>query len=377
MSSLTAYEMALNSAVTLMIFIGVIMIFGPVPYVKERSRYVVSRKCMGIAILILALNYGVHLFINPRFSGHEKWAIAMDLSTFVLVVPFFYSALMELMAKDFNFKFNRKKATYSALVIGYGPVLSLMMTYFPEKQNSILIVGASIYCVYASAMGLKLFERYRRLLRLIDETQSEDMEPYVRWMSFITFYIIIYGPLCGACAFLSNNFTYLWVLSSIPMYIYIFFSYKNYLLFDDRVAEVELETDDIIVDEPSDTAIVSEYYREKDLFMTRQIEVWIKNLGYTKQGITLTSLASTLCTNRTYLGGYMKRTQNKPFREWINDMRIDYAKKLMSSNPFITIAEVAEMCGYSTSSHFTTTFTRYAGLPPSKWIRTKEGTHKQ
>ena len=72
MSSLTAYEMALNSAVTLMIFIGVIMIFGPVPYVIERRRYVVSRKCMGIAILILALNYGVHLFINPRFNGHEN-----------------------------------------------------------------------------------------------------------------------------------------------------------------------------------------------------------------------------------------------------------------------------------------------------------------
>jgi AraC-like DNA-binding protein len=44
------------------------------------------------------------------------------------------------------------------------------------------------------------------------------------------------------------------------------------------------------------------------------------------------------------------------------------AKKLLRQNQR-AVAEVAESVGYSSASTFTVAFTRYVGLPPTRYVR--------
>ena len=63
------------------------------------------------------------------------------------------------------------------------------------------------------------------------------------------------------------------------------------------------------------------------------IAQWVAEKGFTKQGITLDQLTALLFTNRSYLSEYINTQINKSFREWINELRIAEAQKLMLKNP--------------------------------------------
>ena len=97
------------------------------------------------------------------------------------------------------------------------------------------------------------------------------------------------------------------------------------------------------------------------------IELWVLKEGYTKQGITVTSFADELNTNRTYISNYINNKYKCNFRDWINSLRIENAKILMTENKDIIIEDVAESVGYISRSHFVKVFADNVGQTPSEW----------
>ena len=102
--------------------------------------------------------------------------------------------------------------------------------------------GLACLALWLLAYGLRLARRlirtYRRAVRLCDDTHSEHIAAYIRWMSVFTWWAVIYGVSCGLLTFLPDRYVFLWVLSSIPFYIYLYWSYMNYLLFYEQVESV-------------------------------------------------------------------------------------------------------------------------------------------
>lgn len=369
--NLSLYEISLISAVTLMTFISSIMFFGPIPYKQERENYIHSRHCMGVAISMLALCYFMHLLFNLRSKGLQYPAILLNLSVYTVVVPFIYTALRLLMDRAYFSVFRKNLAGQASFTLVFTLALSAC-SHFLMRENMLhmLTVYTALYCIYSSVAGIMLYKRYRQLLKQAGDNLSEDIAQYVRWMSFIMYALMLWGPVCSISAFLPFNYLFIPVFLSIFLYAYVFFSYKNYLLFSDMVIGITHEpSSSEEVNDIHDEHSLSDYYQMRDKHTDMLIKKWIDERGYTEQGITLEYMAALLNTNRTYLSGYLHRSQTKSFREWINDLRIDYAKQIMISSPLITMAEVAERCGYATLSHFTTTFSRNVGISPSKWLK--------
>lgn len=65
----------------------------------------------------------------------------------------------------------------------------------------------------------------------MDDTYSDHIATYVRWMSVLTYWMLIFGIGCSVLTFLPDNLVFVWVLSSVPFYIYLYVSYQNYMLF--------------------------------------------------------------------------------------------------------------------------------------------------
>lgn len=53
-----------------------------------------------------------------------------------------------------------------------------------------------------------------------------------------TYWAVIFGVGCGLLTFLPDKYVYIWILSSVPFYIYLYCSYMNYLLFYEQVEQV-------------------------------------------------------------------------------------------------------------------------------------------
>lgn len=352
-----------------MSFISIYMLTGPLPAENVGSRYRRSRRMIGFATLILVINYCVHLFVNPRFTGYKDWAIYMNLCTYFIELPLFFSALMTFMDPSYYDRFKTVWKRHFITCTSYVLLSLPAMFIFPEKRMAVLIVLVCLFWCYAIPIGYRLYKCYRKMALLIRDTQSDDIEAKVKWMSVAAFCGILYGVSCGYLTFLPNNIIYIWVLISIPYYVFLFVSYEGYLIFENRVQKV-LNTEEEIEysDTPSDEEVLSNYYKEKDNQTSVLIEKWIESYGFTEKGLTIDVLASYLFTNRTYLSGYLHRTiPGKHFREWINELRLEYAKEMMMSDKLMPLIEIADRAGYSSLSHFTTTFSRSVGYSPAKW----------
>ena len=193
----------------------------------------------------------------------------------------------------------------------------------------------------------------------MDNTHSDNISTYVRWMSVLTYWMLIFGIGCSALTFLPDNLVFLWVLSSIPFYIYLYVSYQNYLLFYETVEEA--------IENDQDAGVSAGETIPCNPEIKRLVQEWVNENGYLKPGLTISDLSKTLYTNRTYLSSFINQTYKETFREWICGLRIDYAKRGLLEHPDETIAEISRKSGFLSVSNFNASFKEREGMPPAKW----------
>jgi AraC-like DNA-binding protein len=92
------------------------------------------------------------------------------------------------------------------------------------------------------------------------------------------------------------------------------------------------------------------------------------NKNYTRH-ISLEEIASFAAMNASAFCRYFKSKTGKSFKNYILDMRIGYACKLLLMED-ISISQLSSQCGFETISHFNKTFKKNTGYVPSHYRKT-------
>ena len=364
------YEYSLWTALPLMIFFGAYFLLARTPDKAIFDNYLRSRRIMGCALLLLSANYAVHLFTEIRLRDIDA-AILMNLSTYFLCYWLFSSALTTLL--DRFYVTRRRMATHLAQWLLFTLAAGIILKWLPEgttQKIGLLAMAAWLVC-YGLTLARRLIKAYRRAVRLFDDTLSDDIAAYIRWLSIFTYWAVIFGVGCGLLTFLPDRYIFLWVLSSIPFYVYLFCSYMNYLLFYEQVEralEADTLTEPAATDDTPEPAAAMPTSIRADI--AARLEEWIAADKYTRPGLTITDVANDLLTNRTYLSSYINTTYDTTFREWITRLRIEYAKRLLLGSPELTVQDVSERSGFQSTSHFIRIFKERTACPPAKWRKT-------
>ena len=361
------YEYSLWTALPLMVFFGAYFLLARTPDKAIFDNYLRSRRIMGCALLLLSANYAVHLFTEIRLRDIDA-AILMNLSTYFLCYWLFSSALTTLL--DRFYVTRRRMATHLAQWLLFTLAAGIILKWLPEgttQKIGLLAMAAWLVC-YGLTLARRLIKAYRRAVRLFDDTLSDDIAAYIRWLSIFTYWAVIFGVGCGLLTFLPDRYIFLWVFSSIPFYVYLFCSYMNYLLFYEQVEralEADTLTEPVATDDTPEPAAAMSTSIRADI--AARLEEWIAADKYTRPGLTITDVANDLLTNRTYLSGYINTTYDTTFREWITRLRIEYAKRLLLGSPELTVQDVSERSGFQSTSHFIRIFKERTACPPAKW----------
>ena len=359
------YDHSLGAALVLMLFFAFYFLLAKTPDKRIFANYLRSRRLMAGALLTLSANYAVHLLVSPRFLWHEA-AVMMNLSTYYLTYWFFSCAFLSLLNPHY---FTVKRfLRHIGSWVAYNLLSMALLLCLPRVglQHVAMLLMALWLIVYGVYLSYQIIQAYHQAVRLFDDTHSDDIAAYVRWMSIITWWALIFGVGCGLLTFLPDSYVFLWILSSIPFYIYLFCSYLNYLLFYEKVEHIlekEITTEPDSELDDSETEEPPAYHAE----IKEKLEKWMATEGYRQQGLTIEEMAASLATNRTYLSSYIKTVYHMTFREWIVDLRISYAKQQLVKHPELTVAAISEASGFLSLSHFTKIFTKKAGCQPSKW----------
>ena len=365
------YSFSLCTALPLMLFFGFYFLFAKTPEKKIFKNYLRSRQIMGIAMLLLSANYSVHFFFGIRFKNADS-AILMNMSTYFLCYSLFSSALIMLLDRFYITK--RRVWTHIILWIIFSTLSGVVLFLLPSgiMQKFSLFALAAWLVVFGVVLARRVIIAYRRAIRIFNETQADDIGAYIEWLSIFTYWALIFGVGCGLLTFLPDEYVFIWILSSIPFYSYLFYSYQNYLLFYEQVEnafEQDIQSEEeLLTNSETEHEIVSEKEVPKSYteFIER-VDNWIKTDGYVQQGLTIKELSEILYTNRTYLSAYIKNTYKMTFREWITSLRLEYAKNILKEHPEINIQKLAESSGFLSQSNFIKLFSEKEGCTPAKW----------
>ena len=142
--------------------------------------------------------------------------------------------------------------------------------------------------------------------------------------------------------------------------------------------EVELsiseETETIQADPPEKhiaagaPQLFSDEYIEK---ISDVLEKIIKQGLFLKPDFLMLSITETEGLPVHHLSYYFNSILKTSFTEWRNNLRIQYAKKLMEqgSNTSFTLSGIADKCGYNTPSTFIRAFKQYTGKTPREYMK--------
>lgn len=364
------YSFSLCTALPLMLFFGFYFLFAKTPEKKIFTNYLRSRQMMGIAMLLLSANYSVHFFFGIRFKNVNS-SILMNMSTYFLCYSLFSSALIMLLDRFYITK--RRVWIHIILWIIFSTFSGVVLFLLPSGiMQKISLFALAVWLIaFGVVLARRVIVAYRRAIRIFNETQADDIGAYIEWLSIFTYWAVIFGVGCGLLTFLPDRYVYIWVLSSIPFYCYLFHCYQNYLLFYEQVEnafEQNIQSEEeLLTNSGIEPEMVSEEVPESYTEFIEKVDNWIKTDGYVQQGLTIKELSKILYTNRTYLSAYIKTTYKMTFREWITSLRLEYAKNILKEHPEINIQKLAESSGFLSQSNFIKLFSEKEGCTPAKW----------
>jgi AraC family L-rhamnose operon regulatory protein RhaS len=82
---------------------------------------------------------------------------------------------------------------------------------------------------------------------------------------------------------------------------------------------------------------------------------------------TIEKMAKSAGVGLTRFTHHCKQLTNLTPMRYLTNRRLESSKKILTENPNLTIAEVAYMCGFTTSQYFSTVFKKYEKYSPNEY----------
>lgn len=226
------------------------------------------------------------------------------------------------------------------------PGLALLVTYICTGENGVIYAGYALtVCAIILLLAYHIAD-YRAYIQALKTEYSDLSGRDVRWCWYL------YG------AFALQAFLYLVMEAyySVALeYVYMAISMLNAAILTLCVLRIP-PLDEAVCEE---NAVEEEWEDMERVLSDEQITIIRQKLHtlceqpqlYLRQGLTREALCREIGVNRTYLAMYLRR-EGQTYFQYINSLRIRYAKQLLKQNPSMTLAEVASQSGFRSMPTF-------------------------
>lgn len=338
---------------------------------REAMRnYRIAKRLLAIAFFIVAIGNLVELF------GHTNKPIDMTSQGFFLsqiitlsisvTQAFIFTLVCVMLLDPKNIQSKQLKRQIIAIVLYVAvAVVSYILLPISAAKISIFLLSI-IYCIVLVYFTVFFIHRYRSFRRAMDNFYSDDIATRMRWIAVVFYAALVIG-IFSLVIIQHSNFEMSVVFNFTLLCFYTFFGVKL-LNYPWQFEIIETPMAEEISDEIPNTKIEAiNNKKTPHINVNTSIELWIAKKHFLKSSITIDDLAKFLGTNRTYLSSYLNSEKNTTFRQWINLLRIEEAKRIISDNPKITMTELATRLGYADTSTFFRQFKAKEGVQPSVW----------
>lgn len=300
---------------------------------------------LGLLLLSLSVRIGKSVFYNFNHQLSKTY-LQIGLSACFLIGPLLYFYVRSIL-QNLNYSF----AKYSlALII---ITISVFGFLFPYKENPVIWSGIIYYFIniqWFIFIVLSIYETRQIFKKLI--TNRSQISYHETW---------ILSVICGVFAiwlsyFLARYTSYISGALTFSFSFYISLLLIYYAKNKTLISVINKEKYINKIDEK----LVKEIQEQINiLFETRKI--------YTNPDLTLSILAKELNIRPQLLSQFINDNLNKSFTQFINEYRIDEAKRLLKESTQFKIDAVGFESGFNSSSTFYSSFKKITGTTPSNY----------
>lgn len=335
------------------------------PFVSDsymHSRYWMAGAMFLLFVLAL-LHNGYRIRLHDNFTG-----ASISLCFFYIVNQLYAYADLSLSCPD---KLNRKRHLISVIVsvlyVGIFGCAYHFMSYKVFQYVTILL--GILYFSQTIYMTVEYLKNYKRITNSLSNYFAEDYESYIKWLPRCSFMLGTINLLAPFLLFLAIGPVAIFNLIIAFALFFVFVCYERYIVYERYChAAVKAANREEAEDSKEDNGVQQSY---SDDLIRVSLERWVEEKQFCKRDITIMDLSKYVGTNRTYLSKYINTVYGLSFRNWIADLRVEEAKKMLVEQN-ISLTEMSACLGFTSSSAFSRTFAQIAGETPTAYRKTNK-----
>ncbi len=318
-----------------------------------------ANKFLGICLFFLSGSMILHVFAEYlavfNFIKHELIVNLISL----LYGPLLYFYIQTLTEQTFKFQ---KKSFLHFLPFSILFISSyIFYGLFNDLYYLILYIIKITTFIHVFLYMVFLLILLKRYSNKIKESYSTLDMINLNWLKYLIIIFIIIWVTAVICeSFSIISWDYFWILVSLLMYIIGYFA-----LWQPEIFKIEVRDEVIAKENKYEKSSLTDEMSDK--YFIKLKELMKKEKPYLKAGLTLPDLAKILNISTHHLSQLLNQKSKKNFFEFINQYRIEEAKKLIKDPKYknIKIVEIGYEVGYNSISSFNNAFKKNTSLTPS------------
>lgn len=334
---------------------GLSTLFLSIPKEKGIEFYKNSRIALGTGLCAIAIYSIVRIIIGGNISSYvEFWLLV----TFTLIHSWStYGCLLFLMEVP-------RYRYISFFIDGLIPVSIMLICGFfgviyPASQKTMTIIFGCIFGIKCLRMFPICINEYRKCQKELDNYY--DQGPNIKWIRNLI-YLSLFMSAATIISFYIHTAP---VLLSYYLTIPIIYAYIVYRVLDFMPKKIEaIRAHNLTLQKKEEESQATQKAKDLSEKLGPKVEKWIEDKLFCQPELNIKDVAMQMGTNQSYLSAYLNKHHNMTFQVWLNTLRIEESKTILTSGEKISIEEVGARVGIPQSYNFSRWFKVITDMTP-------------
>ena len=337
-----------------------------------------SRWLMACGTALLAIHFLLQYTLGLRAMGVTQ-SVMLNLAMFI-PCSYLFSAALILLQRQGRITWMEKYlglATWlvSMSLLAVACVLDGKPLLSDSREKHLAEVAAS-FC-YGLMLVYYYWRHYTYMKAMRNTLQNfydRIIDDQLRWMRYSIIILVSVGVTVPLIIFGVGIWLAPYALFFFACIFYLVDCFCSYVL--SSIPKTLQEAEESEQQEQTEEVKNEEQRFDVDAMnrVERAVAKWLTGGGYLQGGMKMPSAAAEMGIPQYLLSGWLRHKKLK-YSDWMTDLRISEAKRVLVEHPDWNNEAVAQHCGFSDRSYFQTIFKKRTGMTPAEFIQTTQQSH--
>ena len=386
-------QMMQFTAVVLMLLLTVKLLFLRERRIKSRQARQ-ARRLMTTATVLLALHFAIQLKTGLRLMGITQ-SVMLNLAMLIPASHLFARAILLLQRRGELSLADRwtgpavwavtmAMLAVAALTDGQPLLSDTLELRLAERAGAVLYMLMQGYYTWRHSVSLVAMHR------ALHDYYDRDTDGMLRWMQYSIVGLMLLALMVPVAIFSSGPGMLTVAFAVYFLMFYLVDSFCFYLTSpapermqaaEQNAAEMEEELESLNNGKQTDAGTADAAVLSPEVMseVEQAVEAWKARGGYCQAGLLQPLAAQAIGISRYRLTAWLHQ-QGLKYTEWIAQLRVEEAKRIIAAHPDWSNDAVAQHCGFTDRTVLPRTFKRIEGITPQKYLEnlaSNSSTHTQ